>query len=340
MQRLDLRSKAPIAVMAGFALSLALAAGIAGSAAAQPMPADARWPDRPLRMIVPLPAGSAVDVIARLIGQRLSARLGQPVIVENRAGASGAIGADVVAKAAPDGYTLGMATSTTHMTAPVLNAKLPYDPVKDFAPVAIVGVSPYVLVVNPKVAANNVAELIALAKAKPKTLSYSSVGNASQAHLAGELFASLAGVELNHIPYKTSTHAVIDLNEGRIDMQFGILGSSLALIREGKLRALAVTTPRRLEELPGVQTMIEAGLPGYDVSLLFAVVLPAGTPKPIVARLNREIGEFVATPEVRRVLAAQAIQTVSSTPDELRERIAREIELWRGIAQKAGIKPE
>jgi tripartite-type tricarboxylate transporter receptor subunit TctC len=310
------------------------------SASAQSDAVPANWPDRPLRMIVPLPAGSAVDVIARLIGQQLSARLGQPVIIENRAGASGVIGSDAVAKAAPDGYTLGMATSTTHMTAPVLTAKLPYDPVKDFAPVAIVGVSPYVLVVNPKVPAHNVAELVALAKAKPKTLSYSSVGNASQAHLAGELFASMVGVDLNHIPYKTSTYAVIDLNEGRIDMQFGILGSSLSLIREGKLRALAVTTEQRLEEMPDVQTMVEAGLPGYDVSLLFAVVMPAGTPKPIVARLNREIADFVVTPEVKRVLAAQAIHTVSSSPEELRERIAREIQLWRGIAQKAGIVPE
>jgi tripartite-type tricarboxylate transporter receptor subunit TctC len=323
-----------------FALALIMAIVGIGAASAQSETAPANWPDRPLRMVVPLPAGSAVDTVARLIAQRLSARLGQPVIVENRAGASGAIGADAVAKAAPDGYTLGMATSTTHMTAPVLNAKLPYDPVKDFAPVAIVGVSPYVLVVNPKVPANNIAELIALAKAKPRTLSYSSVGNASQGHLAAELFAAMAGVELNHIPYKTSTHAVIDLNEGRIDMQFGILGSSLALIREGKLRALAVTSPRRLEDVPDVQTMVEAGLPGYDVSLVFAVVMPAGTPKPIVARLNRELGEFVATPELKRVLAAQAIQAVSSTPDELRERIAKEIELWRGLAQKTGIKPE
>ncbi len=262
-----------------FALALIMAIASA-PALAQSATAPANWPDRPLRMIVPLPAGSAVDVIARLISQRLSVRLGQPVIVENRAGASGVIGSDAVAKAAPDGLTLGMATSTTHMTAPVLNAKLPYDPVKDFAPVAVVGVSPYVVVVNPKVPASTVAELIALAKAKPRTLSYSSVGNASQAHLAGELFAAMAGVELNHIPYKTSTHAVIDLTEGRIDMQFGILGTSLALIREGKLRALAVTTEQRIEELPDVPTMIEAGLPGYDVSLLFAVVMPAGTPKP------------------------------------------------------------
>jgi tripartite-type tricarboxylate transporter receptor subunit TctC len=323
-----------------FALALIMATVSIGAASAQPDTAPANWPDRPLRMIVPLPAGSAVDLVGRLIAQRLSTKLGQPVIVENRAGASGAIGADAVAKAAPDGYTLGMATSTTHMTAPLLNARLPYDPVKDFAPVGMVGVSPYVLVVNPKVPANNIAELIALAKAKPRTLSYSSVGNASQGHLAAELFAAQAGVELNHIPYKTSTHAVIDLNEGRIDMQFGILGSSLALIRDGKLRALAVTSRQRLEEVPDVPTMVEAGLPGYDVSLVFAVVMPAGTPRPIVARLNRELGEFVATADVKRVLAAQAIHAVSSTPEELRERIAKETELWRGIAQRAGIKPQ
>ena len=320
-----------------FALALMIVVASAGMVAAQ-VPAD--WPDRPLRMIVPLPAGSAVDVIARLISQRLSVRLGQPVIVENRAGASGVIGTDMVAKAAPDGLTLGMATSTTHMTAPVLNAKLPYDPVKDFAPVAVVGVSPYVVVVNPKVPASTVAELIALAKAKPRTLSYSSVGNASQAHLAGELFAAMAGVELNHIPYKTSTHAVVDLTEGRIDMQFGILGSSLALIREGKLTALAVTTERRLEELPEVPTMIEAGLPDYDVSLLFAVVAPAATPKSIVTRLNREIGDIVGASDVKRVLASQAIQAMSSTPEQLHERIAKEIELWRGIAKKANMQPE
>jgi tripartite-type tricarboxylate transporter receptor subunit TctC len=321
-------------------LAFILAAASGGAALAQPAAADANWPDRPIRFVVPLPAGAAVDVIARLIGQRLSLRLGQPVIVENRAGASGILGADAVAKAAPDGYTIGMATSTTHMTAPALSARLPYDPVKDFAPVAMVGASPYVLVINPKVPARTIGELIALAKAKPRTLSYSSVGNASQAHLAGELFAARAGIELNHIPYKTSTFAVLDLNEGRIDMQFGILGSSLALIREGKLQALAVTTETRAEELPKVPTMIESGLPGYDVSLLFAVVAPAGTPAAIVARLNREIGVIVASPEVSRALAAQAIHVVSSTPDALGERIVKEIELWRGLAKTAGLKAE
>src|SRR4029079_1676117 len=156
----------------------------------------------------------------------------------------------------------------------------------------------------------------------------------------GELFAAMAGVELNHIPYKTLTHAVIDLNEGRIDMQFGILGTSLALIREGKLRALAVTTEKRVEELPDVPTMIESGLPGYNVSLLFAVVMPAGTPKPVAARLSREIVEYMTSADVRRVLANQAIHIISSTPDQLRERIVNEITLWRGIAKKANLAPE
>ena len=329
-----------MAFMMRFALALALTAATAGAASAQPAATDAKWPDRPLRFIVPLPAGAAADTVARMIGQRLSVRLGQPVIIEHRAGASGSIGTDAVAKAAPDGYTLGLATSTTHITAPILNPKLPYDPVKDFAPVAIVGISPYVLVINPNLPAKNVAELIALAKAKPKTLSYSSVGNASQAHLSGELFSHMAGVTLNHIPYKSSTQAVIDLTEGRIDMQFGILGTSLALVRGGKLRALATTTEQRTEDLPDVPTMAEAGLPGFEASLVFAVVLPAATPAPIVTLLNREISDIMAAPEVKRALAAQAIYATSSTPAELGARIRKEIELWSGLAKKAGIRAE
>jgi tripartite-type tricarboxylate transporter receptor subunit TctC len=321
-------------------LTFILAATFGSAATAQSDATGSKWPNRPIRLIVPLPAGSAADVIARVLGNQLSVRLGQPVIIENRAGASGTIGSDVVAKAIPDGYTIGMATSTTLITAPVLYAKLPYDPVKDFVPVATVGVSPYVLVVNPNVPAKTVAELIALAKSKPGMLSYSSVGNASEAHLAGERFATMAGVKLNHIPYKTSTHAVIDLTEGRIDMQFGILTTSLALIRDGKLRALAVTTEQRVEELPNVPTMIEAGLSGYEASLLFAVIAPAATPIAIVTRLSREIGDIMATSAVQDVLAAQAIHATSSTSDQLRERVIKEIELGRAIASKAGIKPE
>ena len=185
------------------------------------------WPEKPIRVIVPLPAGAAVDIVGRLIMNKLGARLGQTIVIENRPGASGALAADAIAKAAPDGYTLGMATSTTHVTTAILSAKLPYDPVKDFATVALVGLVPYALTVAPKLPANSLAELLALAKAKPKTLSYSSVGNASQAHLATELMCAMAGIELNHVPYRTSSQAILDLAEGRIDITFGVLGTLL-----------------------------------------------------------------------------------------------------------------
>jgi tripartite-type tricarboxylate transporter receptor subunit TctC len=297
----------------------------------------AKWPERSLRFIVPLPAGSAADVVSRLIGQKLTERLGQPVVVENRAGASGILGAEAVAKAPPDGYTLGLATSTTHVTAPLFNAKLPYDPVKDFTPVALVGISPYVLVANPNVPVKTVAELVALAKSKPRTLSYSSVGQASQAYLAMELFSSRTGAEFNHIPYKSSTHAVTDLLEGRIDLQFGLLGTTLELIRSGKLRPLALATDKRSDDLPDVPTISEAGIAGFQVSLLFAVMMPAGTPPEIVTRLNREIAMIMANPDVRRALAAQAIVATSSTPGELRDRVDQELALWRELAIKAGV---
>jgi tripartite-type tricarboxylate transporter receptor subunit TctC len=273
--------------MIRYAFAGLLAIAAAGPAWAQPgRSPDGQWPTHPLRLIVPLPAGAAADVVGRLIGQRLTQRLGQPVIVQNRAGASGAIGTEMVAKSAPDGYTLGMATATTHVTAAILNRKLNYDPVEDFAPVSMVGLSPYVLTVHPGVAAKTLAELIAVAKAKPGMLSYSSVGEASLAHLASEQLSRMAGIKLNHIPYKSSTQAVLDLIEGRIDMQFGILTTTHQFIRNGALRALAVTTEQRVEDLPEIPTMSEAGLPGYEASLWFAVMLPAGTPPDLVARLR------------------------------------------------------
>jgi len=197
--------------------------------------------------------------------------------------------------------------------------------------------SPYVLVVSPTLAVKTVADVIALAKAKPKTLSYSSVGQASQAYLAMELFSAKTGAEFNHIPYKSSTHAVIDLVEGRIDMQFGILGTSLELIREGKLRALALATDKRSEDLPDVPTMAEAGVADFEASLLFAVMMPPKTPAEIVTRVNREIVEIMAEPDVKRALAGQAIIAASSTPDQLRDRMRKEVELWRGLAVKAGL---
>ena len=289
-------------------------------------------------MIVPFPAGSAVDLVGRLIGQKLAERLGQSVVVEDRPGASGAIGTEAIVRAAADGYTLGMATSTTLATGPVLNPKLPYDPVKDVSPVALVGVSPYVLVANPNVPAHNVAELIALAKARPRTLSYSSVGDASLAHLAGLLFSSMAGVELNHIPYKSSTHAVIDLNEGRIDLQFSILPTTLQFVRTGRLRALAVATERRLAELPEVPTLDEAGLKGFDATLWFAVIGPRGLPDAVTARLNREIVAVIAQPEVAGAWVVQGIFPQIGTPEALAGRTVSDIAKWRALVSRMGLR--
>jgi putative tricarboxylic transport membrane protein len=319
------------------AVTLALSFALTAPALAQ-TPADARWPDRPIRMIVPFPAGSAVDLVGRLVGQKLAERLGQPVIVEDRVGASGAIGTEAIVRAPADGYTIGMATSTTLATGPVLNAKLPYDPVNDIAPVSLVGISPYVLVAHPDVPARSVAGLIALAKAKPRTLSYSSVGDASLAHLAGLLFSSMAGVELNHIPYKSSTHAVIDLNEGRIDLQFGILPTTLQLIRAGKLRALAVTTEQRLDELPDVPTLAESGLTGFEATLWFAIIAPKGVPVPVIARLNRDIAAVLAEPDVKNAWVIQGIYPQGGTPEALGARTVREIAKWRALVTRLGVQ--
>ena len=322
-------------VATAFALSLALS----GAALAQSAP-PANWPTKPIRMIVPLPAGSAVDILARMIGQKLGQRLGQTIVVENRAGASGAIGTEFIVRAPADGYTIGMATSTTLATGPVLNPKLPYDPVKDLAPVALVGVSPYLLVAHPSVPAKNVAELIALAKSKPGALSYSSVGEASLAHLAGLLFSSMAGVELTHIPYKSSTNAVIDLMEGRIDLQFSILPTTQQQLRTGKLRALAVTTEKRLDELPDVPTLAESGLAGFEATLWFAVIAPKNVPSAVIARLNREIVGAIAEPDVKSAWAAQGINPEGSTAAELRERVVRDIAKWRTVVSRLNLKAE
>jgi tripartite-type tricarboxylate transporter receptor subunit TctC len=325
--------------MRSLALGPLLAIAMATGALAQ-TGVEGRWPDKPIRMIVPLQAGSAVDIVARLICTKLSERIGQTIVVDNRSGASGAIATEAVAKAAPDGYTLGMATSTTHVTTAILNSKLPYDPVKDFVPVALIGIVPYVLTVSPSLPVKNLSELLALAKAKPGTLNYSSVGLGSLAHLATELMSTMAGIKLNHIPYRANGPAILDLSEGRIDISFGVLGTSLSLIREGKIRALAVTTEKRDESVPDVPTMAEAGLPGFEASLWFAVVAPAAMPPAILARLNRELNTILGEDDVKKSLRGQAIDVELSTPEKLRERIAADIEKWRGIAAKAGVKPE
>jgi len=301
---------------------------------------DSAWPNRALRFIVPFPAGSVTDLVSRVVANNLSERLNQPVVTENRVGASGGLGVEAIARSAPDGYTIGLATASTHAIAPSLNPSLSYHPVKDFTLISLVGEAPYVLVVTDKLPARNVQELISLARSKPKTLNYSTVGPASLANFAGALFQSMAGVELTQVPYRSATHAVVDLNEGRIEMQFGAIGASLPHVRSGKLRALAVTSKSRVPALPDVPTMEEAGLKGYEAVLWMAVVAPAGLPSAVTERLRKEMLAVLAASDVRQALEKQAVQPGSGSPEGLSDRIAREVELWRDIAKRAGIKAE
>ena len=307
-----------------------------------PVPAAAQdaWPSRQIRMVVPLPAGASVDVVGRLVAAKLGERLGQTVVIENRAGASGAIGSDAVAKAAPDGYTLGMATTTTHVTNAIVNSKLVYDPVKDFTPIAMIGVVPYALSVSPKLPVKDVRELIALAKSKPGKLNYSSVGLGSVAHLATEMLSNMTGIKLNHIPYRAASQAVIDLAEGRIDITFGTLGSSLPLIKDGKIKILAVSTARRASQVPDIPTLVEAGVSGFETSLWFALVGPPGLPAAITARLNKEVNALIADPSVTKGFDLQAMQPDPIPLDRMGDLIRNDLTRWREIAAKAGVKAE
>jgi tripartite-type tricarboxylate transporter receptor subunit TctC len=301
---------------------------------------DGTLPDRPLRLVVPFPAGSSTDIVARIIGQKLSGRIGQQVVIENRAGASGNIGADAVAKAAPDGSTIGIATASTHAVAVSLGTHLPYDPIKDFAPVAMIGSQPYVLVLYPGLPARDLAELIALAKAKPGTLNYGSAGVASLAHLATALFASMAGVNITHVPYKSSSQSMTDMITGRLDMQFATIAPSLPNIRAGQLRALVTSGSKRASVLPDVPTVAESGIAGYEASLWISFVAPPATPPAIIARLNREVNDILASAEGKEALVAQGMEPEPGPPGALTERIRADIEKWRGVVAKAGIRPE
>ena len=301
------------------------------------MAQDATWPNRQMQIIVPLPPGAAADTVARLVGGKLQERFKQTVVVLNRDGASGATGTREIAKAAPDGYTLGIATSTTLVTGPILNPKIGYDGQKDFTPVSMVGVSPYVLVTHPGVPVKTVGEFIALAKQKPDTLTYSSVGEASLARLAAELLANMSGIKLIQVPYKSSTQAVVDVLGGRIDSQFGILTTTHQYIRDGKLNALGVTTAKRVPEFPDLPTLSESGLPGYEASLWIGVIAPANVPAPIVSRLNAAMNEILMEPEIRTTLFNQAIVVETRSPEGFASYVREGYEKWRELAKKAGL---
>lgn len=319
--------------------ALAVLAGLVWSqtTAAHAQASDARWPERPIRLIVPFTAGSSSDIVARLVAQKLAERLGQPLVVENRVGGGGSIGSGEVAHADADGYTLGVANTSTHAVAVSLTA-LPYDPVKDFAPVSMLGHSPFVLALYPGVPAQTVQELIALARAKPRTLNYASAGPATLAHLSGALFEKMAKIELTHVPYRGTAQSTLDLLEGRVEMQFGTIPPTLAHIRAGKLRALAVTGAARNAALPEVPTLAESGLDGYECSLWQAIVAPAGAPPAIISRLNREISAILDDPEVRAALAKNGIEAQASSTEALTARIHADTKKWRDVIAGAGIR--
>jgi len=319
------------------AMALAMALAV-GTAAGQNN--DGAWPDRPLRLIVPFPAGSSTDIIARIVAQKLGPRLGQQVVIENRAGASGNIGADAVAKAAPDGTTIGIATASTHAVAASLSANLPYDPIKDFAPIGMIGGQPYVLVLYPGLPVRNLAELIALAKAKPGTLNYGSAGVASLAHLGTALFASMAAINVTHVPYKSSAQSMTDMITGRLDMQFATIAPSLANIRAGQLRAIVTSGATRVTVLPEVPTVAESGIAGYEAVLWVALVAPPATAPAIVARLNHEVNEIISSADGKEALAAQGLESEPGPPDAVSARIRGDIQKWRDVAAKAGIRAE
>jgi len=321
------------------ALALPAALAFAGRAVAQPS-GDAKWPGRPIHLIVPFGAGSGSDVIARIVGQKLSARLGQPIVIENKPGASTALGTDMVARAKPDGYTLELANTTTHATTAAIGIKLSFDPVKDFAPVAILAYSPFVLLVTPGLDAHSVNDLIALAKAKPGALNFASAGVGTMAHLAGALFTTKAGVDINHVPYRGTEQSMIDLMQGRIEILFGTIAPSLPLVRSGKLRALATTGPKRNAMLPDLPTLAEAGLAGYEAGLWTGLVFPAGVPPAIVQRLNNEANAVMREPDVVALLAKQGVEVESGTPEAFAARIKADLAKWREVVAKAGIKAQ
>jgi tripartite-type tricarboxylate transporter receptor subunit TctC len=296
------------------------------------------YPNRAIRLVVPFPAAGTTDILARAAAQKLTEAFGQSVVVDNRPGAAGNIGSDLVAKSAPDGYTLLMGTVGTHAINPSLYSKMPYDHVKDFVPVVLVAGVPNVLVVNPALPVNSVADLIKLAKDKPGQINFASSGSGTSIHLSGELFKTMAGVDITHVPYKGSSPALIDLIGGQVQIMFDNLPSALPQIKAGKLRAIAVTSLKRAPVLPDVPTISESGLPGFEASSWFGVLAPAGTPAPIVARINAEVNKWLQSAEAREKLLSQGAEAAGGSPEQFANHIRAESEKWAKVVKASGAK--
>ena len=296
------------------------------------------YPAKPIRFVIPFPPGGPADIFGRTIGQQLSDRWNQQVVIDNRAGAGGNIGADIVAKAPADGYTILMGFVGTHAINPSLYRSMPYDNIRDFAPVGLVATATIVLVTHPTVQAKSVKELIALAKTKPGGLTFGSPGNGTPQHLAGELFNTMAQVKTTHIPYKGAVPALQDLLGGRISYIFSSMPPALPHVKLGKINALAVTSTKRSPATPELPTVAESGLPGYEVINWYGVLAPAGTPQAIVAKLNTEVTRIMLLPEVKERLAAQGAETMTSTPQEFASFIRSETEKWAKVVKFSGAR--
>ena len=295
------------------------------------------WPTRPVRFVVPYPPGGPTDILGRVITQRLAVELGQPMVVENRAGASGVIGSEVVSRAAPDGATL-LINASIHLIIPHLNKAMPFDAVADFTPVTNIAMVPLVAVVNPALPVRSIAELIAYLKANPGKVSYASSGNASALHLAGEMFKLMTGTDMVHVPYRGAGPAIQDLLAGNIQLMFDSIPSSAAAVRGGLLRPLAVTTASRVAAYPELPTVAEAGVPGFEIATWYAIWAPPRTPAPMVTRLQQAVAAAVAVPEVRERLAVLGADPVADTPAEFAEFCVREYARWGKLVRDAQVR--
>ncbi len=315
------------------ALAAMLVAALAGIAGAQD------YPNRPIKMIVPYPPGGGTDVIARILQEPLGAELGQPIVIENRGGAAGNVGTDVAAKATPDGYTI-LFTLSSHTINPKLYDRLPFDVERDFVPITLATLVPQILVAHPSVPANNVRELIALAKANPGKLNYASVGTGSPGHIAGELFKLRTGVDIVHVPYKGGGPAVTDTIGGQVQLLFVTMPAAWQHVKSGRLKALAVTSAKRAVTAPDVPTIAESGVPDYVVDSWYGALAPAKTPPAVIARLNAAFTKVLENPQVREKLLAQGAEAAPGTPAEFDRRIRDELAKWEVVIRSAGIKPE
>ena len=318
--------------LGSIASAVVLGAGLLGGTSALAQ----AYPTKPVTIIVPFAAGGTTDILARIIGQALTAELGQSVVVDNRAGAGGNIGGQAAAKAAPDGHTLFMGTVGTHAINASLYKKMPFDPVKDFAPLTRVANVPNLLVANPAQPYKSVKDLIAYAKANPGKVNFGSSGNGSSIHLSGELFKSLAKVDMQHVPYKGSAPAVTDLLGNQIGIMFDNMPSAIQHVRSGKLVPLAVTTAKRSPELPSVPTIAEAGVPGYEATSWFGMFAPAGTPAPVLAKLNAAIVKVLAQPDVKKKINEQGAEVYSETPEQFAAFIQAESVKWGKVVKESG----